>query len=235
MIKLKDIVNEDYVEDIFGKIAFGGPKVTEEDDFLDYRDLEKVKKILQLQGKTEWDMEENTPIEMEIIRTLQDWTYNATADRARILYSHLNHIKVATEKFPVVFKPITSDGAQLYRGYKNRDIQNQLVNTDKTDYKTITVDNAVYWKYNKPIQYKPTNLVQSWTSNKDVSNRFTGGFAILLTKQNDEFFFSQKLLKILREGLYEAETLHFGKEYKNDVYVAISDFVYTKMFEETET
>lgn len=223
------LVKEDTVDNTFGKIAFGGPKDTGDGTYLDHNDMEKVKQILQLQNKSE--IEDNTQIEMEIIRNLNDWVYGSTEKRSNILYSHLNVIKAAANKFPEIFKPVTKIGTPLYRGVRHRNIESILIGTDKNDYEQINFANRhrPFWKYKRPITYTPHRLLQSWTDYQSVAVSFSD-MAILMTNQDTDFFFSQRLLGILRGDDYESETIHFGREYKNDVYLIISDEIYLESF-----
>ena len=47
-----------------------------------------------------------------------------------------------------------------------------------------------------------------------------------MTKQSDEFMINQDLLQIIFSGRSEREVIHFGTEFNNKVYVAVSDDVF---------
>jgi hypothetical protein len=89
------------------------------------------------------------------------------------------------------------------------------------------------YRYNTPIDYKPRSDVQSWASNLGNALVFAHGDygnMVLETKQNDEFLFSQKLMKTLM-GDDEDELLHFGKTYSNDVFLLIDEGTYNSSLE----
>jgi hypothetical protein len=124
----------------------------------------------------------------------------------------------------------------LCRGvsHANKTLIEYLKSSSHKDFEMFNHDNS-YQKYKLPINYTPRELVQSWTSNPKTAIEFSSKIhhefgAVLITKQNDEFLFNQDMLKILSLNLYsEQEVIHFGKEYSNDVYIAIHNKLYRKI------
>lgn len=214
MIKLKDILNEDEVEDNFGKVAFGGDE-----------------KIAKLQGK---QTEPDTEFEKEVIRTVMSWLSVSDDESANILHNKFPLLKKAAKIFPQILQPKTSNGTDLFRGIKGHDASwiERLRKTDRdndwTEYSRISGTLSSMYIYTKPVKYTPHRLVQSWTSNisralafgTDEDNPFES--VILTTQQNDEFLFNQEFMKKLY-GADEEEILHFGKTFKNKVYVIVSE------------
>jgi hypothetical protein len=217
MIKLKDILLESptSVEKTFGKIVFGDPDGEWSDDFASLQNVEPI--------------ERNTEEEDEILRILSIWVQDPDDEDPvdNKLYSKFELFKKATNSFPNVFKPRTPNGTELYRGLSRsgKNIITRLENTKSDDYEQFG-QNKMYFKFKRPIKYVPHNLVQSWTSNPNVAIEFSQVDsyelgAILITNQNDEFLFNQDALKIFSEEYEEDEVIHFGKEYSDEVYVAI--------------
>jgi len=213
MIKLKDILNEDEVEDNFGKVAFGGNK-----------------KMANLSGGV---TEPDTDFEKELIDALKQWTTGSPLDAAERLYPLHSMLKKAADKYPSVLRPTTPNGTLLYRGLGlvNEKMQSQLKSIPKSKWKEIRLDYKTFWKCGKPVNYTPVSKIQSWSTSKSVATRFSSeGF--LITKQNDEFLFNPKLLQILYQGrVSEQETLHFGQSYKDSVYIHISDSLFFELYD----
>lgn len=216
MIKLKGILSEAETDPkkAFGDIVFGD---TSQDDFF--------KKLVKLQGKT--GFEKNTKIENLILSYLLQWVYNPSGTISHYLYRNKDLLKTAKTKFPSIFKPETPNGTEVYRGLKN--IPNSLIYNlqkkyDPNDYTKVKIGGKVFYRYDKPILYKPERDVQSWTSNENVAKRFAQS-GILTSEQNNEYFFNQKVMNYLMSyinGRSENEILHFGKEYSKPVFIAIS-------------
>lgn len=229
MIKLKTILTENELQDKFGDIAFGSDK-----DF-----------SIQ-QGKSE--TEPDTEFEEEILQHLYGWISDERIDASEKLWKHYELFKKAKTKYPGIFAPSNRDGTLLYRGlsrYSKKFVDSIL----KSDWKkwepfgdTKGGDRSIYWwKYTVPIEYTPTNEVQSWTSSAHISHEFALSrkegpygdyfFVMLSTTQNDEYLFNSKFLSKIATSYWgnfinEEETLHFGKSYKDPVYVLISDDFY---------
>jgi hypothetical protein len=212
MIKLKDILSEADTDPktVFGNIAFG-----------DESDDEFYKKFVRLQGKT--GSEKNTKIENQIFTLLSKWTGESTGNIANKLYNYESLFRAASKKFPTIFKPDTPNGTEMYRGlkYTSTKLISFLKKTSPKDWKRIKIGNGEYVKYSKPITYTPERQVQSWTTSKSVANNF-GWTSVLISKQNNEYLFSQKSMNILSGGEDEKEVMHFGKEFSDDVYIALS-------------
>lgn len=238
MIKLKTILKEDEVTDKFGNVAFG------EDP-----------KIADLQNKN--DDEENTEFEADLLDMLYQWVASSvdTHDIQDDLYKIKNILKKAQGKFPEVFKPKTPNGTQLYRGLKWKPEKiASLINNQKSGFKMYGIPTRkgsveIFWMYEKPIEYKPTGKVQSWSTYSSIAIDFStwnlddfdtdfDAAVLLKTKQNDEYIFNQDLMDILwyntTASQSEEEILHFGKTYSEPVYLLISDALYKKYTSKTK-
>jgi len=225
MIKLKDILSEAETDPkkAFGDIVFGD---ISQDNFF--------KKLVKLQGKT--GSEKNTKIENLILSYLLQWLMDSSATTSNHLYKNKDLLKNAKTKFPSIFKPETPNGTEVYRGLKNisRNITLPLrQKSDYNDYTKIKIGGKVFYRYDKPISYKPHRDVQSWTSNVNVAKRF-GEHGILISEQNDEYFFNQKVMDYLFSFVdgeqRENEILHFGKEFSDDVFIALSVIEFKRFF-----
>jgi hypothetical protein len=229
MVRLKEILlNEDEVDDTFGNVAFG-----------------KKTSIAQYQGAT--DIEDNSELEELLYTHLKKWTdsksFTDRADAAEQLYKHESLFRRAQNKFPLIFKPKTSNGTTLYRGLAvfNNNILSQLRDLKRKDYTPLKIDGEHYWLHPNNVAYTPENNLQSWTPSEKVARvfsdrrlgkyeRYSGG--VLITKQNDEFLFNQDFMhKLFGAPGDEQEILHFGKEYSQPIQLAIHHlyFVY-KLF-----
>jgi hypothetical protein len=217
MIKLKDILYETDTDPkkAFGDIVFGD---ISQDDFF--------KKLVKLQGKT--GSEKNTKIEKQILSYILQWVRTPDGTISNNLYKNKDLLKNAKTKFPSIFKPETPNGTEVYRGLQ--DISKNIISplrekSDYNDYTKLKIGKEVFYRYDKPISYKPHRDVQSWTSNINVSKRF-GDHGILISEQNDEYFFNQKVMNYLFSFTSgngkENEILHFGKKYSKPVFIAVS-------------
>lgn len=217
MIKLKNILQEDEVEDNFGKVAFG-----------------EIPKFVKMQGKKR---EENTEFEEQLLILLRRWAKGFTPESSSGLYTHFNLFKKASKKFPSIFLPETPNGTEIYRGLQDADtLIPQLKETKPSEWKKWKRDSLDMRIYSNPIEYTPNRDIQSWTTNLDVAinfaNKRDSGWAgnspiLLLSKQTDEFLFSQKVMTYMW-GRNESEILHFGKKYKEKVYVIIPEFMFKR-------
>ena len=219
IVKLKNILVEDEVDDVFGDIAFG------EDS-----------RIVRYQNKSE--IEADSELEYKLHRALKNWVSldnNGRIKASDVLYQYEDLFRKAQTKFPSIFRPKTKNGTSLYRGLS----QFSYDNTEKIREKPIEEFNRVslaggwYWLYPKPIEYIPENDLQSWTSSPEVAKKFSmakigrykeyGG--VLFTKQNDEFLFNQDFFGRIWTPP-EDEILHFGKQYKEPVHICLHDFYF---------
>lgn len=215
MIKMKHILQEDEVEDNFGKVVFGS-------------DMD----IVRMQGRNQG--EKNTPYETELLQALQLWVTDSDEETAKLLYRKFPLLKKAAKVFPKILKPKTPNGTQIFRGLQDIsfDLWMKLSETNPSEW---TEEHGL-WKYGKPISYKPHKLVQSWSSDALTALSFMDDDgALLSTKQNDEFLFNQEFIKMLfsqTEQSFgdESEILHFGKIYADDVYIEIQSQIFKKMF-----
>lgn len=212
----KILLNEDEVDDIFGRIAFG-----------------KVPYMVNYQGET--DTEDNSELEDLLFNHLKKWTRGKGVDdrleSAEQLYKHESLFRRAQKKFPLIFKPKTPNGTTLYRGLShfNNEIKSQLREIKRTDYTRLNIGGENYWLHPHNVAYAPENNIQSWTTSEKTARqfsdmrlgkytRFTGG--VLITKQNDEFLFNQDFMNKIFGG-DEQEVLHFGTQYSQQIQLAI--------------
>jgi hypothetical protein len=220
MIKLKDILSETDTDPkkAFGDIVFGD---ISQDDFF--------KKLVKLQGKT--GSEKNTKIEKQIFTLLYNWTGESTGNIANKLYNYESLFRASSKKFLTIFKPDTPNGTEVYRGlkYTNTKMTSFVKKTLEKDWKWIKLGGIDYAKYSKPIEYKPERNVQSWTTSKSIGSGF-GASAVLISKQNNEYLFSQKAMRIFAGDGDEKEVMHFGKEFSDDVFIALSVIEFKRLF-----
>lgn len=226
MIKLKDILNEDEVEDNFGKVAFG-----------------ENPKIAKMQGK---GIEKDTKFEDELIYILRLWisdSANRNVGISDYLYKNFEILKKARKIFPQIFEPKTPNGTEVFRGIKDRGAKwmEKLKNTNREkdwiEYPQMGGTLSSLFISRNPVKYTPHRLVQSWTSNKQTALSFGTSednpfdSVILTTRQNNEFLFNQDFIKYLyqsesgagTDAADEFEILHFGNSFKDKVYVIVSD------------
>jgi hypothetical protein len=214
MIKLKDILSEVETDPnkVFGDIAFG-------DD----------PRFQRIQGKRNY--EENTKYEDIIFDIISDWAHMADGITSKKLYRREDLFRAASKKFPTVFKPDTPNGTEVYRGLATTKTKliSFLKKTPLKDWKSIEINNKSYKRYKKPIEYNPSREVQSWTTSQSIAHRFAES-SVLISKQNEEYLFSQKTMNIIFNGRNEKEILHFGKQFSNDVFIAIPIDRFKKIF-----
>lgn len=229
MIKLKHILNEDEVEDNFGKVAFGeDPRIA------------KMQGIVVTQMKDFMSGEKNTPYERELLRILQLWVRQSDDGIANVLYRKLPVLKKAARIFPRVLLPETPNGTLVYRGLErpNQKLLDMIDNSKKEDWEMgEIVGRYTMFRYVRPISYTPNRLIQSWSSDPKKVTKFFGPRGVMLsTKQTDEFLFNQNLMKYVfnksnrfSAGDDEKEILHFGKNFKEDIYLSITDKVWLSL------
>jgi hypothetical protein len=204
MIKLTDILNEKEDKD-FGAVAFGDS------------DQDKgFPAFLRMQGKSVKDEEENTTIERKILNALIDWADGSADYIANSLTKFLPQIKTAKKRFPEIFAPSQSNGTEVYRGLDQ--ISKKLIKSlvEKTKYEDWK-RKGEYMICTKPIKYSPHRDWQSWSYSKSIAKNF-GSDATLVTKQDNNFYFSNKTMRIVF-GDNEREVLHNGKTFSNPVYI----------------
>ena len=100
MIKLKHILQEDEVEDNFGKVAFGSDMG-----------------IVRMQGGNKG--EKNTPYETELLGILERWTEGGWEGTSDLLWKKYSLLKKASKVFPRVLKPNTPNGTEVFRGLQD--------------------------------------------------------------------------------------------------------------------
>lgn len=220
IVKLKNILVEDEVDDVFGDVAFG------EDS-----------RIVRYQNKSE--IEADSELEYKLHRALKNWVSldnNGRIKASDVLYPYEDLFRKAQTKFPSIFRPTTRNGTALYRGLSwfSPDNARALKEKPIEEFKRISVADTWYWLHPKPIQYNPENELQSWTSSPEVARKFSmskigkysaqyGG--LLFTTQNDEFLFNQKFLGRIWTPP-EDEVIHFGKKFKKPIHICLHDFYF---------
>ena len=227
MIKLRNILSEIGTDPktVFGNIVFGDV----DNDF-------RYSKFVRLQGKT--GSEKNTEIENQILSNLLKWIQNSNYHASIALYNKKELFKKAKSKFPSIFKPESPNGAEVYRGLK--EMPSSLISSlqkkfDPNDYTKVKIGGKTFYKYNKPVLYKPHKDVQSWTSSQYVARTFSIPYSndvpgcMIISEQNDEYFFNQKVMNYFASAILdtqEYEILHFGKKYSKPVFVALDSEVF---------
>lgn len=210
MIKLTDILNEKEDKD-FGAVAFGDP----------WQDI-GYPSFLKMQGKSVKDKEDNTKIENQILRTLIDWSQSGSANYISNDFTKLlPFIKKGKKMYPGIFTPEQSNGTEVYRGLDNISEKFIKVLIQKTKYEDWE-RKGKYMRCTKPIKYSPHRDWQSWSYNKSVGKNF-GGDAMLITKQDNNFYFSSKTMRIIY-GENEQEVLHHGKTFSSPVYIMMPTY-----------
>jgi hypothetical protein len=216
--KSNKVGNEKDAKSVFQNVAFG-----QESEY-----NTNAKSIAKLQGKLAG--ERDTKTEAEIVEILADWFLTGMApSTAKKLYKHLELFKDAKEKYPKIFKPSTKDGTILYRGLTDMSSNFKEFfkkGTLKTDWKKQTIGTRTYMVLNKSVQYKPENLIQSWTHSKEVALDFADS-CLIMTRQDEDFIFNQKFMAILAD-MNEKEVLHFGRKFSNPVTIAVELGMYNK-------
>jgi hypothetical protein len=214
MIKLKNILKEfdESPNTVFQKVAFGDPKYPYSDE------------LSMLQHKRAG--EPNTQKEDYFLRLLQRWVMSSTDDVAERMYDNYKLFKKSSRLYPGIFSPKTEVGTLLYRGleYLNDQLWETIKDTEIHEWKDVEYDNGIYWIYTKPVEYIPERPVQSWTDVPEISENFSGD-AVLITKQDNHFLFNKDAISVIF-GYNESEILHFGKKFRNPVYLAINDSIY---------
>ena len=205
MIKLKEISHfgPRTFDSMFGKVPFGGWK--------------EIRALI----KSNPEPEQDTYYEEMFLDLIKRWTIGMDLkDVAQELYNEFDAIKMGADKCPEIFRPKTKSGTPLYRGLSDISVsvESVLRKAKKNDFTITKVGGTTYFKHNKPIQYVPRNPIQSWTSSTSIANYFAKETGVLLmTTQDNDFYFNQKLVHLILGGKYEYEVLHFGQEYNSDV------------------
>lgn len=206
---------------IFQKIAFGDPR-------------EPVGKGLsRLQHKE--PIEANTHSEQYVLELLKRWVMSSTDDIAQRLFLNYRLFKRASRIYPKIFAPKTEVGTILYRGlnYLTPKLLQKVQETKSYDWRQVQYNQRDYWIYSKPVEYTPERLVQSWTDSIEISGLFSRE-AVLITKQDNHFIFNKEAIAVIF-GSDESEILHFGKTFRNPVYLAVNDQTYRKYVSPSET
>lgn len=209
MIKLKHILNEDEFSTKFGQVPFG--------------EWNEIRSLL----KGNPPFEENTEFERKLVLLLKKWVSGVDIPKVgEELIKQLEIIEEGANKFPELFRPTTPIGTELYRGLSNISsrVETGLNANKESDFEKMSIGGATYWKLKKPISYKARTSVQSWTSEESVAKRFAKNTGILImTTQDDDFYFNQKFINVLFKGTDERETLHFGSDYNSDVFIVMNN------------
>ena len=210
MKKVSDKIKEKSRDRVFGNVMFG--------------DKANDPRLAKLQGAKPGS-EPNTEEEDILYAALKTWT--VSPDMAiDDLFKFKNSLKSAMNKFPELLKPLTPNGTILYRGLRNISpyIKDQINNSNPNNWVKL----GYHYLLKTPIDYIPRSPIQSWTPEFGSGDMFAEK-ALLITRQNSEFIFNQKLFKILY-GLNEKEVLHFDNKYSGRVYIAVNDYLISKFY-----
>lgn len=246
MIKLKDLLKEDEVDDAFGEI----PLVSDtklKDTYLNFIN-DAIKEYLKTNG------ESLTTVEYKVLEAISMWLEgyrDGMSHSAKVLMKYHLLLQSAKSRFPKVFKPELPIGTDIYRGVGsgNRWL-NKTLSTDKDSWEPIHLFGDTYYRTVKSVDYNPRTALQSWTSNErsvrsfshiqsanisSETNKTRQGEIFLMSKLNDEFIFNENFLyTILRVVQHadiknEYEVIHFGKTYSEPVYIVISSSIYNSI------
>ncbi len=196
---------------IFGKVAFGDPK--------------NKPGFAKLQGAKPGS-ELDTAKEKKLYLALSKWVGDR-GEGIRGLQANKDIIKAATGTFPSIFKPPKPNGTTVYRGLQEMrpSLENQLAKTSEDNWKPM----GDRYMYTIPIVYQPHSELQSFTYNIKSAMPFSGiARAILMTKQDDDYYFNPKIFRILSPGLNENEIIHFGKEFGHTIYISVGETWYQR-------
>lgn len=214
MINLKQILQEfdESPSAVFQKVAFGDPREPYSQE------------LSMLQHKRAG--EPNTMREEYFLKLLQSWVMSSSDDVAERLYANYKLFKKASRIYPGIFAPKTDVGTILYRGLENLSPQlwEVIRETEEHEWKDVEYDNGIYWIYSKPVEYVPERNAQSWTDVPEISEHFSGD-AVLITRQDNHFLFNKDAIAVIF-GYNESEIIHFGKKFRNPVYLAVNDHIY---------
>jgi len=218
-MKLEDILNE--IDKTFGNSAFADP---EQEPNIDGNSTHG--RFLSLQGKSARDKEPNSKKEDEIYRALTSWVEGASTSSANALAKNVSALKKGKDLFPAIFTPEMKNGTPVYRGVNDvtpRMIKLLAKTTKREDWqkiKTVAENYYDWYMCTKPIKYTPSRNFQSWSYKLNSAREFaTDG--MLITRQDDNFYFSTKTMAILFGTNREKEILHYGKTFSQPVYMAI--------------
>lgn len=212
MISLTQLLNEALTEKEkqLGNVAFGDPMNKPD--------------IAKLQG-AEPGSEKNTPEERELFAAFLTWVSHPPSGEKR-LSPFLKDFPSLAKEYPNIFKASTPLGGRVYRGVARLsiDVQLQLEESKEEDWREFKYKGNKLYLYKKPVKYVPKRMLQSWTTSKKVAWSFIRD-AVYVTTQDDHFFMNQEFFKIIFQE-DEKEILHIGTNFKNDVYVIISESVF---------
>lgn len=211
------ILSEAGVADVFfQKIPFGGDEENEDE-------------LRKLAGFPKNKKEPDTKNEYTLYQTLANWVNYTSPALANKLYSFKTVIEQAAKKYPKLFLPKTPPGTILYRGLKRLSPAMLTKLRKEKNWQKIEVDYETYYICKTPVQYSPRQKVQSWSTDEKMLRNFAES-AVLMTRQNKEYLFNQKVFEILFED-NENEILHFGKEYKSKVFIALTEYKYETLLD----
>jgi len=201
--------NEKVKDKTFGNVVFGDPK-----------DRPYLAKIQNAKPGSEKDTEK----EKNLYNALEKWV-DSRAKGIGGLKKNIELIKLGAQKYPKVFSPDKPNGTIVYRGISN--LSTDIIdNLKKTSLQNWSKSNRNYWMYKNPIEYNPRSEIQSWTYSTKIGWKF-GGNAILLTKQNSEFYFNSQVIAAFF-GTFEDEILHYGTSFSEEVYIGVDDKLFVK-------
>lgn len=187
-----------------------------------FADMDNDPAFAKLQGYKPHS-ERNTKFEDDLANALSAWTLEP-ASGMKFLNKERDKIFQLKKKYPIIFKPNVSNGTVMYRGVNDisKLTLTQLRSSKIQDWTRLKED---YWLYKKPIDYKPRSPIQSWTYDYSTGQDFAGEGMLVTNLIDSEFLLNSKVLRIFFYS-DEKEILHFGKEYKNKIYIALEPDFY---------
>lgn len=229
MIKLGDLLKE--IDPTFGNSVFADPSQKSNSGSPTYADF------LDLQGKSPEDAEVNTEKEEEIYDAIKDWTAAADDDAAEALTRNFTSIIRGKRMYPSVFAPDRDDGTPVYRGLENvgqRMLRTLSTNTTPEDWSSVQIPNTSrsdWFMCKKPVNYTPNRAWQSWSYSAGAATKFAGD-GMLITKQDSNFYFSTKAMKIIFDSSDEQEILHSGRTFSNPVYIILDKYTLERVWDD---
>lgn len=189
-----------------------------------FADPRNDKRFAKMQGAKPGS-ESNTDLEDRMYNAIQTWVNSSTMGE-QLMKNFISKIPALAKQYPTIFKPTTPNGTILYRGLDT--IQNrlwrELVKLGPEYWTPVVQSGDEIMLCKKPITYKPRGVVQSWTPDVKIAQRFAAQGA-LVTRQDNDFYFNSKVFSIFF-GKDEKEILHVGQSYNKNVYLAVDMDLY---------
>lgn len=204
MIKLKDILLEDEVDDTIASMSKNDDESVREvlidlKNWVEYTTDQKAKDLyakydtIKALAKTNPLFKPSKPIGTNVYRGLTQMSF-----------------------------PQPETGQYNFKTYPHNSFDRQI---DWSILKKLYNDGKIelggYVRYPFPITYTPHRVVQSWTVDDSIARSFTSNY-YLTTTIDENFYLNEKLMERLYNNEYQGEILHFGKDYTNKVELLVS-------------